>query len=208
MEDYKYNLSIITGIDLNNINLTGIDSNVLPIIYNAYDNVISEFPQIIGRFESFGTDGTKGYASCLMQSGAIKMNKTYFKNIETAIKYYSKDIETGFHCVGTDVESIIEHEIGHRIDGVLTNKVYLTKHSISQEIRHKALKDLGLTQKDIAKEVSRYATKDCEEFFAECISEGINSKTPRRVATRVKEIVNEIFNMSSEEIITYLNIKV
>jgi hypothetical protein len=95
---------------------------------------------------------------------------------------------------------MIIHEIGHRIDGYLTNKIYgrawdhfNLDNNISNTIRGQVLKNLGLTLDDITDNLSVYGQFNEAEFLAEAFSEYISSASPRKIARMVDTIHRYLF---------------
>lgn len=160
---------------------------------------MNRYPQLKGQFAGLGIDekGASTYASCYVHSGLINVNTSYFGKLSKIAESYDADVKLNWHPKGTDWKSIITHEIGHAIDGFLSRNGYGTitnSYNIknaSVEMRRKVLKELKLTKKNISSEVSRYASKNDAEFFAECFAEYFDSDNPRPVAKKFGEIIEE-----------------
>ena len=93
-----------------------------------------------------------------------------------------EDVADGFHPVGCDtVKSVFDHEMGHQLDYALGLK------------KDKELMDYyrTLTEADIRKGLSRYATKNEKEFIAEAYAEYLNNPEPRPIAQKVGRIIEE-----------------
>lgn len=180
--------------------LNGIPVEVAEKIQERYNRVMDRYPQLIGQFRSLGTAETRGnvYASCSSYSGRINVNPKYFADEAKLIKSYDNDLGSGFHPKDTDGYSIITHEIGHAVDGFMTRNgvgdftSMFNMKDASFTIRKRALKELKLTKNDIRRGVSGYGTKNDAEFFAEAFSEYMDSPTPRPIAKKVGEIVDEL----------------
>lgn len=186
----------------NPADLTGVPVDVALGIRERYNNVIDRYPDLVGQFKTLGIRerGGNTYASCYVHSGDINVNVQYFGDAAKLAKSYERDLLTGFHPAGTDGYSIITHEIGHAVDG------YMTRNGIAEigsgfniknastVIRKRALKELKMALKDVPKEVSRYGAKNDAEFFAEAFAEYMDSKSPRPVAKKVGEIVDELMD--------------
>ena len=176
--------------------LTGVDLEVAKGIEESYDRIMTKFPQLKGKFDSLGIKekGASTYASCYLYNGNINVNPSYYSKFLKISESYDADVKIGWHPPGTDWKSIITHEIGHAVDGVLSKNGHGTMSGFniknsSYEMRKQVLKELKLVKNDIGKEVSRYGSKNDAEFFAECFAEYIDSKTPRRVASKFGEIL-------------------
>ena len=108
---------------------------------------------------------------------------------------YENSVTQGFHPFGTTAESIVTHEIGHAIDGLLAREGILGGITSSGEYRYassslkstimKRVMPLWDSKNSFAVEVSvsKYATANNREWFAECFAEYITSASPREVAS-------------------------
>lgn len=202
-----FNVQTINGTvyDTNlTLSLAGCDFEVAKGIYESLDNMFTKYPELIGQLNSLGTGNLKGstYAQCSMGfgHGGVTINRKWFSELKKIAESYTRDVAAGFHPVGTDWKSIVTHEFGHALDDLLS-KTYLaagTKNAwgvpkqVSAELRPKVMKACGLKVSDTRKAVSEYATKDAYEWFAEAFAEGMDSATPRPVATELMKQVTEI----------------
>ena len=204
IEEVHRNIKNITG--MNDVNLTGIPLEISQKIEEKYNQIFERFPILKGGFRGLGVKklGSGTYAACATRLGFVYVNPTYFDTMEKLEKQYERDLQIGYHPTGTSAISIITHEIGHAIDGFLTNnllgitseetwksikkKQYLT----STNLRKKILKKFKLKIADISKEVSRYGVQNDREFFAEAFSEYFDSPNPRRVAQELGQELEEL----------------
>ena len=123
------------------------------------------------------------------------------------MEHYEYDVLSGWHPRGTTAESIVTHEIGHAIDGLLAREGVLGGITAKGEYRYASSTMRNTIMKRVAKKdpvmqqmfdiwggkegmsmavhdyVSEYATKNPQEWFAECFAEYITSANPRAVAT-------------------------
>lgn len=181
---------VIRSVD--GLSLSGCDVECAKGIYKSQERIFTKYPELIGKFNSINTLklNSMTYAQCLVGTGhgGITVNSTYFKDVNRIIKKYDKDIKLGYHCTGTNYESIVTHEFGHALDDLLTNTYHMAGNTgkkvkyVSSMLRPKVMRACGLKVGDIEKEVSGYATKDAMEWFAECFSEWMDSPNPRKVA--------------------------
>ena len=185
------------------LSLAGCDLEVAKGVYEALDDIYKRFPELIGQLNSIGTAQLSGstYAQCSVGigHGGVTLNQKWFSNLEKLIKSYNKDLAAGFHPANTDWKSIVSHEFGHAVDDLLSRTYQaagmLSRYKpkwVSADLRPKVMKACGLKVSDARKEVSGYATKDHFEWFAECFGEGMNSPTPRPVATELMKRLTEI----------------
>jgi hypothetical protein len=81
---------------------------------------------------------------------------------------------------------------------LLSQKFY--RNAIAVTLCNDSLKELGISPRDIGKELSTYGASDFGEFFAEAISECETSKKPRPLARKVYEKYNEYLNNKEVEL--------
>ena len=110
---------------------------------------------------------------------------------------YSSYVLSEFHPKGTDSsglygagEAIVMHELWHALDKML---------SISDSAEFQNLRYRGLASVDIAKEVSRYATTNNEEFIAEAFCEYKLSASPRPVAMAIGHVIDNAYRQKFGE---------
>ena len=185
-------ISDITGIK--DIHITEIPNDVMENISDEFESVFSKFPELKGQFLSFSDleDNEKAFASCMESLGAVAINNKHFSDIKGLEEIWEKNLKNKHHPQGTNWKSIINHEVGHRLNRILNDKFSsLKKDNLNIEtlIRDKALKNISLTEMDITNELSSQARENPAEFFAEAFSEYTNSKNPRRLATAVGKMI-------------------
>lgn len=90
--------------------------------------------------------------------------------------------KSGYHPRGcVDPNYVIYHEFGHMLDGLCE----LTQSAEFQKYYN------GLTKAQIEEGVSRYATVNAMEFFAEAFGEYMCSDSPREMATYLVGLLNK-----------------
>lgn len=197
------------------VDLSGCDLESAKSIASAYEQVFAKYPKLMGQFDAPNAQPTgmskNTYAWCYSRStGKVQVNPTLFNNWNSVVSYYTRDVNNGFHPDGTTAESIVTHEIGHAIDGLLARKGVLGGYTSSGEFRfasssmkttimnRAAKKDSDLADMlafdkqwkgsmAISEYVSKYATENPREWFAECFAEYITSADPRLVASEFGE---------------------
>lgn len=192
--------------------LEGCDLDSAKAIAASYEQVFTKYPQLKGKIAApdasprgmrYGT-----YAWCFTRrNGKVQVNPNMFNDWQKISRSYERDVRSGWHPKGTTAESIITHEIGHAIDGLLAREGVLGGYTKSGEFRHassslrstimkraskedESIKDYldfkydkkwGM-EKAVRDNVSEYATKNPREWFAEAFAEYITSANPRIVA--------------------------
>lgn len=182
------------------VDLTGCDLDSAKSIAASYDQVFEKFPQLKGKIHGVNAHprGMKRntYAWCYTDfGGEVEVNPKLYNNWPMLQKDYEHDILTGWHPRGTTAESIVTHEIGHAIDGYLKASGNLSEH-LSSTWRPEVMKTCGFEVVDVETQVSRYASKNAKEWWAECFAEYITSANPRPVAAefgrRLEEYLRRI----------------
>ena len=181
------------------VSLNGIDIAAARGITEAYKQVFDRYPQLKGFFNgvvSFSL-GSGTYADCNLSSGTVRVSDSMYRNVSALSQKYASDIRSNWHPVGTDWSAIVTHEIGHAIDGYISQRMRLSDPSYSawdfnsMTLRGKIAAKIGVStdSASIAREVSRYGATKSVEWFAESFAEGMHSAAPRRMA---KEFIAEL----------------
>lgn len=197
------NGKLIRSVD--GLSLQGADFECAKMVYITQEKLFTKYPELIGKLNSMNVAklDRMTYADCMvgLGHGGVRLNSQYFGDVGRLMKYFEKDVEAGFHPLGVGAESIITHEFGHALDDLLTNTYFacgtIGKSSrrpkwVSSYLRPKVMKACGLMVGDIGKEVSGYATKDAQEWFAECFCEWMESSNPRPVAKEFGKQLEEL----------------
>lgn len=172
------------------LSLEGIDAKSAKMTYEAYENVFNKYPKIKGIFPSIKTKllNEKVFAKTDITFGGkqVYLNRLFFKDNKVLEDLYEKTVQINFHPKGTTAIANIYHEIAHCIDSLLTERMtskqrkkYLTFSAFAQS---KIFRMTKLSLDDILENVSSYATRKPEEWFAECFAEFMNSNSPREMS--------------------------
>ena len=188
-----------------NVKLSRTDLRCAQEAAMAYENVMDRYPFLVGKLSGIDeneTGRTSVYASCDMKlGGGIHLNAgdRFFGNFNGLISTYDDDVKSGYHPAGTNGTSVVIHELGHSLDGYLSQlgvngaKLFSTDaRAFSGILRRSVLKSLKMTKASVVKELSRYAEKDAHEWFAECFAEGMTSENPRPMAKECMRQLDEI----------------
>ncbi len=184
------------------VSLKGVDVNAAKGIARAFEQVFDKYPQLKGQFsgvKSFNL-GNGTYADCNLATGQIRVSNAMYGNVRDLERHYERDIRSNWHPVGTDWSAIVTHEIGHAIDGYISQRLrdrdisYYDWSKNSDDLLRKVAGklNLGTTSADIAREVSRYGATQSVEWFAEAFAEGMRSEHPRRMAKEFMLELDEI----------------
>lgn len=200
------------GVFTTTADLTGCDLDSAKSIAAAYEQVFSRFPALKGKLEAVDAQpigmGDNTYAWCYIRNrGKVQVNPKWYSSWQSIVRKYEDDVISRWHPEGTTAESVVTHEIGHAIDGLLAREGVLGGITAKGEYRYASSTMRNTIMKRVAKKdpviqqmfdlwsskeamdmavndyVSRYATKNPQEWFAECFAEYITSANPRIVAT-------------------------
>lgn len=204
--DDWFNVQTIRGQTIKSVDglsLKGTDLTCAKSIYRTHETLFSKYPQLKGKLNAVNSASLSAntYAECFfgLGHGGVTVNNKYFGDAVKLQQSYAKDLAAGFHPAGTDYTSIVMHELGHAIDDYLTYTEqmaglvnYWKPKIVSADLRPKVMRSCGLKIKDIQKSVSCYATKDAQEWFAECFAEYMCSENPRPVAVEFGKQLEEL----------------
>lgn len=202
--------------------LTGCDLESAKSIAASYQQVFEKYPKLVGKIDAPDAHpvgmNNNTYAWCYMRHGGkVQVNPGQYNSWQSLVCNYEHDVHANWHPTGTTAESIVTHEIGHAIDGLLAREGVLGGVTASGEYRYASsslkatvmkraakldsdLADLMAADKAwkgsqaVAKYVSQYATKDSQEWFAECFAEYITSVSPRVVASEFGRELERLVN--------------
>ena len=107
------------------MNLDGVDVGTARRSRRRINRFFDRYPQLIRAFsgvKSFDL-GNGVYADCNLQTGQIRVSDTMYRNAQALARQYASDIRSNWHPAGTDWQAIITHEIGHAIDGFISQKL-------------------------------------------------------------------------------------
>lgn len=174
-----------------------IDLQSAKEIYKCYDKMFNRFPFMKGIS---GAPAESQYSYNIYAKGGptgITLNTQRFKNWDKTAESYSHDVEISFHPANTDIRCILYHEFAHTIDlgwivqlnsGIGLRGIKTIADNIKTEVLNKFK-----GHDSISNELSQYATKNANEFFAEGLGEAFNSESPRRFA---KECLRQVYKYS------------
>lgn len=164
--------------------LEGIDTECSQMIYDCYKRTFERFPFLESwDFENITAHSLEEgvYADCDPDNGRIRVGLAAFKDMGILKAYYDKDVKEGYHPKGTNVEAVIFHEIGHRIDAILQNENGFadrySKAMFEQCLNKGGTRPWRTFEKHEAySQIGLYAGKDEEEWFAECFATYMTAK--------------------------------
>ena len=194
----------ITGAK--SISLENMSVEMLQVIGDRLEYLTEKFPQIENWIEDIRETTEPVYAGVFgvtkeQPKHELVFGKTYF-TIESAIRRYSSNAASNYHPFNTNYKAVIDHEIGHIIDLLLSKKKYnvndiYVRGSYGFNLREEVMKEFDIKKlADLKNEVSEYAVEKYgywREFFAEALSEYLNAPMnnaePRRAAKWIGERV-------------------
>lgn len=172
------------------LSLEGVDAKSAKITYEAYEKVFNKYPKLKGIFPSVKTKlmGENVFArtEITYSQKQVYLNRLFFKDYDVLENAYAKTLIAKFHPEGTTAIANVYHELAHCIDSLLSSRMTSKQKSkyktFSTFARSEILRVTKLNFDDILENVSRYAKRTPEEWFAECFAEFMNSNSPRDMA--------------------------
>jgi hypothetical protein len=165
------------------LNLNNVDTNAAKEIFKCMERIFAIFPEQKGAEVSFNTKySNSNMWACASVTNGVTLNSKYYKNYNDLQKGYEESI--GFHPVGTEANSIVFHEYYHVMTtmGDLAKKI---KERVTKKLKMKGKKGGPKQSEVIAKGISEYATKNADEFGAECFCQALGSESPTQFAIEV-----------------------
>ena len=166
------------------LDLKNVDVEAAKDMFRCMERIFAIFPEQKGSMASMQTNYSNSRTWAFGGPGnGITFNSKYWKNYDDLKADYEKT-EGGFHPKGTSAIDIIYHEYYH---------VMTTGRDLASTIKNKVTKNLkmkgkkgGPKQGDLIRfGVSEYATKNADEFGAECFCQAMGSKNPTQFAIEV-----------------------
>ena len=107
--------------------LTGCDLESAKSIASSYQQIFEKYPQLAGKFDAPNAQpvgmNDNTYAWCYIRNnGQVQVNPNRYNSWQSVMRSYESDVRTNWHPTGTTAESIVTHEIGHAIDGLLARE--------------------------------------------------------------------------------------
>lgn len=121
------------------------------------------------------------------------MHKNKYSDLDYVAKYYPNDMQIVFnHSISQDYSDNLIHEFGHAI----TSQYYIGEYDGIKNFYN------SLTSGEITSKISQYATKNINEFIAECFAKSFacaKNDIANKVRNRIDEIVNTTQPCTLEE---------
>ena len=167
-----------------NLDLKNVDIEAAKDMFKCMERIFAIFPEQKGLSSSMQTNYSNSRTWAFGGSGSgITFNSKYWKHYDDLKADYEKT-EGGFHPKGTSAIDIIYHEYYH----VMTTGLDLAatiKNKVTKKLKMKGKKG-GPKQGELIRfGVSEYATKNADEFGAECFCQAMGSKNPTQFAIEV-----------------------
>lgn len=179
-------------------NLEGVDIESARMIYKTYEKLFDKYPFLKEKFLGVMSENAKETQFACASSKVIYVNTVWFSDYNNVRDEYLHSVAIKFHPKGTDVDSILVHEFGHNIDRfmaeVFERSSYYESTTFKRKVMGKFDKNISIKQ-----EVSRYAEKNPQEWFAECFAEYFCSEEPRRVAKAFGEEFEKLLEKTEKE---------
>lgn len=210
------------------VKLSGVDPELAESTVSSVQKVLEKYPSVKNAFNGFTTDEPeKGYftdkqgtyACYSPNTGKIHLNLNNYSNKADFEKRYNEALKEKHFPEGTTAKSAVVHEMGHAIDRYVslqtidTWKVNWGGETVSSRIWNtdiRAAKKKGepMTGKSIKEGLSRYASKNAHEYFAEAFSESMTSPNPRKMASSIVKRMETYIKKAEKSVADYGEVKV
>lgn len=191
----RQDIADILGVDVRNIQIDSLPVEAQKIIRDSISETIDKFPQLKGYTRKIVYDpDLKAVAASRSLTGELLISSD-FMDVEKLKKTYNYDVRLGLHPKGTDYRSILTHELGHQLDGLLTIKgVY--GGSVSQygtvrtsaEVQKEVLNRLGLTYERMREIRKEYAEMG---YSGEKLNHAVRFERREFIQKHISDYANE-----------------
>jgi hypothetical protein len=159
-------------------------------IVDRLENICKDLPAIKGSINTITVINSLDDYGRVSNNRDMELSGKWYNNIEALKRSYDDDVASGFHPQGTDYRSIASHEAVHAGLIAFAKKENRSVNDVAQEIMYEVLNELGLSTKDISKQLSRYAHQqvilnNASDFITEAAAEYKHSAQPRLIASLV-----------------------
>lgn len=180
------------------LSLDGMDEETAKSIYESFEKIFMRFPKMKGVLPAIKTVELPAnvYARTVIinEQKQILFNRLFYKDYKTLFKAYAEDVKANIHPRGTTAKSNVFHEFAHCLENILyqrmTKKYKKNYKCFSEFAMKETLRLTNLSSTNIITNVSIYATKNSKEWFAECFAEGMESKSPREMASTLMTLID------------------
>lgn len=207
-------------LGIESVDLSGTKEIWQKRIVASVESMLESHPEIQGVIGSIRTaklqDGVYACAGPRMTengiSSEIQLNEKLFSKPNLEMKIVDMEFENfkgEKWLAGKGLDGVLKHEMAHIMhlkmiadkEGISFGDTDREKFDLLQQqfyrnaeavtICYDSLNELGISPRDIGRELSTYGASDFGEFFAEAISECETSKKPRPLARKVYEKYNK-----------------
>lgn len=157
-----------------------LDIDTVNHINGTIADIQSRYPELKGYVTNMVCENTRTYATLLHSgrdgSATLQIGAKAYKDGHKVVEEnWAEDVELGYHPKGTDASSIFWHEYGHAYAAMANaktgNKMRAIQNSTSEtQWKEAAAKKLGTDSSTYGNNVSRYASVNDGELFAEAFA--------------------------------------
>jgi len=158
-----------------NVETDGMNDFQASLVYKALNDINDVDPSILRNaslkkiaLSDSGTLGADTYAGYFHKSQSIYIHKENMGSYDTLKRSYASDVASKFHPQNTDYTSLMIHEIGHSVDDGY-------KYSLVNEGIGNLSKNKAISSTELKKSISKYATENDKETFAEAFAQYIQN---------------------------------
>lgn len=179
------------GVEESNIRISELPLESQKSLLSAAERVFNKFPQLKGYTRSIVyVDDLDSVAASSSLKGVLKVGPK-FKDYATICQDYDFDVAVGWHPDGTTADSLLVHELGHQLDGLLTTRgiyggeitpygIRFTSESVKKEVmdrmgfgfdKMKELRQSYIKKGYRGEDLKDYLDRERKIFIQENISE-------------------------------------
>ena len=175
-----------SGDGMSRLSLDKMSISAAKEVFKCMERIFAIFPEQKGSNVSLKMNYANSNTwACASKQNGITFNSKYYSNYDELRADYDKT-EGNFHPMGTSAEDIVFHEYFHVMTaGNGFSLAKRIKQNVTKRLKMRGSKG-GPKQDDIIKYgVSEYATKNADEFGAECFCQALGAENPTAFAIEV-----------------------
>lgn len=200
------------------VSLTGMDGELIEGTVANIEKTVAKFPMMkdaVSMVEVHSIEdehllaGSRAMAYCA--GSKLVLNAGYYGNADFFNKAYANGQKNQSHPEGTDVHSVVVHEMGHAIDNLVSRNV--SGHgfllNVSDDIWDTDIKKIRkktggpVKRSEMAEGLSSYGASHPHEYFAEAFSEVVCSSKPRAKAKSIVRRFTTQYNKAVDTVNKY-----
>lgn len=203
---------LVERLGFRQVSFGNLGDDAAVLITKNIEQAYEKFPFLYGYIHELATEMTDAYVAAAATqfdhendqfTNMLLISEVFYGDISNLKSLYKINVEGKFHPLGTDVDAVILHEMGHVIETKLAEilasdtkemrRIRYIERVVSKELKRKTLEELNIedTEENIKENLSAYAAMTTSEFMAEAFAEAMDSPNPRKVARTFMNYLEE-----------------